>query len=95
MREYDYKEEANKLKKKRNFGVNFIENEPYTDFCEKELSKKCENLKEYKEDINNILDKLENKSFANEVNLLIDYQYEIQMNGHFGPVWEIYTSLSH
>lgn len=79
MNKYDYKEEANKLKAKRNFGVNFIKNEPYTDFCEKELSKKCENLKEYKEDINNILDKLENKKFKDEWDLETEYQRNIDL----------------
>ena len=45
MSEYDYKEEANKLRAKRNFRVKFIKEEPHRDYLEKKLSKECKTLK--------------------------------------------------
>ena len=65
------------------------------EYYEEKLSKQCKNLKEYQDAINEILDRLENNTFKNEIELLIDYQFEIQMYGHFGFIWESYTSVSH
>ena len=38
MSEYDYKEEANKLRAKRNFRVKFIKEEPHRDYLEKKYN---------------------------------------------------------
>lgn len=72
MSEYNYKDEANKLRAKRNF--KFIKDEPHRDYLEKELSKKCKTLKEYQEAINESLDELENQTFEDEWDLEINYQ---------------------
>ena len=47
MPDYDYREEANKLKAKRNFGFEFFD-EPLADISEKNISK-SHKLEEYKE----------------------------------------------
>ena len=63
MSDYDYKEEANKLKAKRNFGFDFYYS-INTDKAEKELSEHCKkywhgDLETYKQAIEDILDELE------------------------------------
>ena len=65
MTEFDYIEEAKKIREKRNFGFNFDE-----DFIshgdEEILSEECNhNLYIYKEEINEILDEIEKRK--NEV----------------------------
>ena len=70
-----YKEEANKLKEKRNLPFKYVEYYSEMVECnEEELSKQCENLKEYQEAINESLDELENQTFEDEWDLEINYQ---------------------
>ena len=65
MSDYDYKEEALKLRKKRNLILNPIYKKIYNDYpptiyqLEKKLSDDCKNLEEYKKRINKVLDKVE------------------------------------
>ena len=90
-----YKEEANKLKEKRNLPFKYVEYYSEMVECnEEELSKQCENLKEYQEAINEILDKLENKTFKDEIDLLLSYREEIQMYGGFGLHYKVMTAES-
>ena len=87
MREYDYKEEANKLRAKRNFRVKFIKEEPHRDYLEKKLSKECKTLKEYQEAINEILDELENQTFEDEWDLEVGYQKTLDIFYSLGGVF--------
>ena len=94
MSKYNYKEEANKLKEKRNLPFKYIKYySEMAEYYEEELSKQCETSKEYQDSINEILDKLENKTFKDEIELLINYQFEIQMYGHFGYYYKALTSV--
>lgn len=62
MNDYDYKEEALKLRKKRNLILNPIYIKIHNDIIyqlEKEISEFSENLEDYKKRINKILDEVE------------------------------------
>lgn len=87
MPNYDYKEEANKLRIKRNFGIKFIKEEPHRDYLEKEISKECKTLKEYQEAINKILDELENKTYEDEWDLEVAYQKTLDTFYNLGGVF--------
>ena len=76
MNNYNYKEEVNKLKAKRNFGFDFIESSEIDEF-EKELNSFCNNnLSLYKQRINEVLDIVEKKKdkIKNENYLLFYYR---------------------
>lgn len=84
---FDYKKETNKLKLKRNFGFNFIKDEPYTNILEEKLYKKCNTPKVYEESINKVLDKLENKKFEDEWDLEINYQKLLDTSNNLGGIF--------
>lgn len=76
MNNYDYKEEAKKIKTQRNFGFNFIESSEIEEL-EKELNSFCNNnLQLYKQRINEVLDIVEGKKdkIKNENYLLFYYR---------------------
>lgn len=92
MFNYDYKQEANKLKKKRKFAFKFI-NEGFVDYLEKNISK-FHNLDEYKKIINEILDKMEKQKYENEWSLIISYEEFLSEYSSDKEIYEFFHPLT-
>ena len=98
MIEFDYIEEAKKLKKERNFGIDFIYNSPSTPKYEKEFYEICKkdfncDLEIYQYFINQILDKLEKDIFANEIKDEFDLEHNYRY--YLGRLCDYFISGFH
>ena len=92
MFNYDYKQEANKLKKKRKFAFKFFD-EPLADDKEKKISK-SHNLEEYRKIINEILDKMEKQKYENEWSLIISYEEFLSEYSSDKEIYEFFHPLT-
>ena len=92
MFNYDYKQEANKLKKKRKFAFKFFD-EPLADVIEKKISK-SHNLEEYRKIINEILDKMEKQNYKDKWDLIYSYEEFLSESSSDKEIYEFFHPLT-
>ena len=91
MSQYNFTKEADKLKSKRTFsgGLKLKKTLPMGYIYEKKISQKCENLKEFQEIINKVLDNLENQTFDDIIDLELAYYDELGKYGNLGILYNL------